>query len=144
METHTLAPCGIAARILPGVPCLACTVHEVLRAEDVGGEENLRIFYTSVHVAFCSKVHNHVKVMLCKKVRYKGAITNVATHKKASLVVYVVFYGAKVAGVCKRVQHHDFYVRVLAQHILYEICADESGGSRNKIRFHVFLFMMYV
>ena len=63
MESLAGFPYRISCFVLARNPCSSCSVEQVLRAEYVGLEEQLRILYAAVNMAFSSKVYDIVDVI---------------------------------------------------------------------------------
>ena len=132
-------PRGIALRVLARDPRLARRVHEVLRAQDVYAQEELRVFYRTVHVALSREVDHEVDVVVSEEAVHELAVAYVALHEEATLVVDVVLDGAQVAGVSQGVDNDDLNVVVdvfLVQQVLDEVGAYKARGSGDEICFH--------
>ena len=136
MEAHAAAPGGVALFVASRLPSRAGGVKEALRAEDIGLQEELRIFDAAVHVALGGKVHHHVEAVFGKEAVDEFAVANVAFHEEAAFVVYVFRNRAEVAGVGEQVEHHHAHVIVFFQDVLQIVCADKAGGTSNEISFH--------
>ena len=80
--------------VLARHPCAACGVEQVLRAEDVDGEEELRVLDGTVHMTLRSEVDHIVDVVLRKEFVCQFAVSDVAFDEEATLVVDVVLDGA--------------------------------------------------
>jgi len=133
---HALAPFGVAVLVFAHDPRAAGGIEQVLRAQNVGLQEELRVFDGAVHMALGGEVHHDVDVVFLEKFVGQRAVADVAFHEEAALLVDVGGNGAKVAGVGERVEHHDAHIVVVLQQIFHVVCANEAGAARHEISFH--------
>ena len=99
METYAGAPCRVTRRIASGGPRLSGGVEQVLCTEDVGYEEELRVFDATIHVALGGEVDDAVDGVLLKEAFHKRAIADIAFDEMATHSVDVAFDRVHVAGI---------------------------------------------
>ena len=134
---HAGTPGGIARLVLAGDPGAARGVEQVLRAQDIGDEEELGVLNAAVDVALGSEVDDVVELVAGKEVVHQGAVADVSADKDAAVVVDVGSDGAEVACIGQRVEHDDADVFVYAQQVLDVVGADESGGAGYEVSLHI-------
>ena len=99
MEAYAGAPCRVTRRIASGSPRLSSGVEEVLCAEDVGHEEELRVFDATIHMALGGEVDDAVDGILLEEAFHKCAIADIAFDEVATHSVDVAFDRVHVAGI---------------------------------------------
>ena len=125
-------PCGVSLRVLARDPSPSGCVEEVLRAEDVHAQEELRVFDGAVYMALGGKVHHIVDVVPGKEAVGQFAVAYVPLHEQAAAVVDVVLDGAEIAGVgeCVENDHLDVFVPVfLVKQVFDVVGTDETCGT---------------
>ena len=125
-------PCGVSLRVLARDPSPSGSVEEVLRAEDVHAQEELRVFDGAVYMALGGKVHHIVDVVPGKEAVGQFAVAYVPLHEQAAAVVDVVLDGAEIAGVgeCIENDHLDVFVPVfLVKQVFDVVRTDETCGT---------------
>ena len=123
--------------ILACYPGTTGSIQQVLRTQDIGLEEQLRILYATVHMAFCRKIHHIVKLELCEQFIHQSTVADVSLYEETTFVIDIFCNRSQIASVCQSVQHHKFHVIVLLQHIFHEIRAYKASSSCNKISLHI-------
>ena len=140
MEALVAHPYGIAVVALSDDPCLASRIEEVLCAEDVHREEELRVFYRAVHMTLGGEVDHIVDVILAEQSVGQLAVAHIAFDEDAALAVDVVFDGTEVAGIGQGIEHDDadvFLLVFLVQQKLDKVGSDEACCSCNEISLHI-------
>ena len=112
MEALARLPCRITLAVASGDPRTAGGVEQVLRAQDVHTQEELRVFDRAVHMALGGKVYHIVYIVFAEESVGELPVAYVALDKEATMVVDVVFDGAEVAGIGEGIEHHHAYVVV--------------------------------
>ena len=126
METDAATPRGIPALVAPCNPRATGTVQQILRPEDVGLQEELRIFNTAVYVALSCKIDDDVELVFRKQAVNKFPISNIALDKEAAFVVDVRSNRSKISGIREQVESDETVILVRCQHVFQEIGADEA------------------
>ena len=106
MITYPFTPGRISVFIFTGYPCATCGIQQVLCSQNIGHQEKLRILNATVYMAFSSKIHYIVKLVLTKKAVGQFTITNVTFHKKAPFVINVVGNRSKISGISQCIEHY--------------------------------------
>ena len=102
-------------------------VHEHRCALDVRTKENFRVLNRTVHMALCSKIHDHVRLLFLKKAIYLFPVADVTFHETEIRVLHDRFQCGKVSGIGQFVEADDPVFRVLPQLMKYEIASDKTG-----------------
>ena len=137
MITYPFTPGRISVFIFTGYPCATCGIQQVLCSQNIGHQEKLRILNATVYMAFSSKIHYIVKLVLTKKAVGQFTIANVTFHKKATFVINVVGNRSKISGISQCIEHYHLDITVFSQNILQIIGTDKSGSTGYKISFHI-------
>ena len=137
MIAHTFAPSRVALFVLAHYPRAACTVQQVLRAENISNQEQLRVFNATVHMAFGSEIHHVIEAILSKQTVYYFAAANISLDKKAAFIVDILGNGSQISCIRQSIQNHDLHVAMFCQNILNVVCADKSCGTGHQISFHI-------
>ena len=119
-------------------PGAAGSFEQDVGADNVGFNEDSRIQDRAVHMRFSRKVDDRVDLMLTKKLIQQVAIGDVSVHKQVALRMGEIFEVLQAAGVGKRVEVDDLYVRVLQQQVVDEVGADEARASGYQLVFHYY------
>ena len=106
MITYPFTPGRISVFIFTGYPCATCGIQQVLCSQNIGHQEKLRILNATVYMAFSSKIHYIVKLVLTKKAVGQFTIANVTFHKKATFVINVVGNRSKISGISQCIEHY--------------------------------------
>ena len=130
------APRGIAGLVPSHDPGAAGGVEQVLRAQDVGQEEELGVLDAAVHVALGGEVDHVVELVAGEEVVHEGAVADVAADEDAAFVVDVPGDGAEVARIRQGVEDDHADVFVYPQEVLDVVGADESGGAGYEVSLH--------
>ena len=77
VEEHVLA-----YRTVGILPCIAGDIEKGIGAEDIGAHKGFGTEDGAVHMAFRGEVDDRVDLVLRKEVLDKGAVADVALHKK--------------------------------------------------------------
>ena len=83
-------------------------------------------------MALCRKVDKIINIVLCKQPVDEFPVTDVTFHKHTTFTVYVLFDGAKISGICERIENDylDIFVCILSvKQVLDVVSADEAGSS---------------
>jgi hypothetical protein len=136
MKAYIGRPERITVGILSGAPCVPCSVKKVLGAEDIGGEEKLRVFNTAIHMTFGCKVNDIANVITGEQVVDKYRVTNVPSYKNTTVPVDILMDSGEVTGIGQEVEGNDTDVFTDGKQVFEEIGADKPGGSGNQVGRH--------
>ena len=104
---------------------LAASVHQHTGTNDIGLEEDARIFDGAVNVGLCRKVDHDVSF----------AVANVGLHKAEIRVVHNRCQCGQIASVGQLVHADDPVIRILFQHVEHKITTNKtSTAGNNSIR----------
>jgi len=102
-------------------------LQQHVSAIDVRLDESVRLRQRAVHVRLRGKVDDGVDVVPRDRVAHRGSVADVPLHKRKALVAPHVLQVDQVAGIGEFVVDGHAVVRVLAQHIVHIVGADEPG-----------------
>ena len=131
------APRRIAGLVPSRHPSATGSIQQVLRAQDVGQKEELRVLDAAIYVALSSEVDHVVELVTAEEVVHKSAVADVAADEDAAFVVDVPGDGAEVARIGQGIENDYADMLVYPQDVLNIIGADESGGAGHEISLHI-------
>ena len=85
----------------------AACIHQNSSADNIGVQENLRVFDRTVYMAFCCKVYNHIRMLFFKKFVYSFSICNAFFYKTEIWIVHYRCMSGKITCVGQAVQTDD-------------------------------------
>ena len=106
---------------------LPAGIHHHSRAEDIGLEEDLRILNGAVHMGFCCKVDNNIRLFLLEELVHALTVADVQLDKPEIRIVHHRFQCGQISGIGQLVQTNNAIVRMCFQHMKNEVGADETG-----------------
>ena len=101
METYSLTPNRISVFSFPYNPTATSRIKQVLSSQNIGYQEKLRILNTTVNVTFGCKVHNIIKLVLCKKFISQFTITDIAFDKLTTVMVNIPGNSSQITCISK-------------------------------------------
>lgn len=90
----------------------AAGIHQNGGADNVGVQENLRIFDGAVYVGLGSKVDDDVRMFLLEQLIDTFAVRDIFLHKTEIRVVHDRSKRGQVAGIGQAVQTYDSVIRI--------------------------------
>ena len=119
---------------------LAAGVHQDWSPDDVGLQEDFRIFDWTVNVAFRSEVDHNVWMFFFKKLVDAFAVADVQLDEAEVWLVHNILQCWQVARVSQLVQADDLIVWVLLHHVEDKVAADEASTASNYYILHNYMF----
>jgi len=142
VEAYAGFPEGVSVGVGACCPCVTGGVEEVLCAEDIGLEEELRMVDAAVDVAFCGEVDHEIKVVLFEESVCEVSVADISFDELAAVGLEVAVEGVDIAGVGKQVEDNNAYVvRVSGQEMFDKVGANEAGAACNEVGFHTGSFL---
>ena len=108
------------------------SVHHNRCAEDIGLEEDLRVFDRAVYVRFSCKVDNDVGLFFLEELVHALTVADVQLDKSEVRIVHHRFQCGQIASIGQLVQTNNAVVWVCFQHMKNEIGADKAGTASYK------------
>ena len=105
------------------------SVHHNRCAEDIGLEEDLRVFDRAVYVRFSCKVDNDVGLFFLEELVHALTVADVQLDKSEVRIVHHRFQCGQIASIGQLVQTNNAVVWVCFQHMKNEIGADKAGAA---------------
>ena len=110
---------------------LAASVHQHTGINDIGLEEDARIFDGAVNVGLCRKVDHDVRMLFFKQLIHSFAVANVGLHKAEIRVVHNRCQCGQIASVGQLVHADDPVIRILFQHVEHRITTNKTSTAGN-------------
>src|SRR5690606_17467228 len=101
-------------------------------------DEGIRAGNGAIDVAFSSKMHNGVDIVLLDQFLDQGLIADVASDEVKALTVPDILEVPGVAGIGEGVQSDDPVLRILAQPEMGKVRTNESGSAGDQYTSHGF------
>ena len=108
-------------------PVLAAGVHQNGRADDIGLQEDARVFNGTIHMALGGKVDHHVGMLLLEELVHRLPIANVRPDKTEIGLVHHVLERREIARVRELIEAHDAVIGILPEHVKDKVTADKPG-----------------
>ena len=108
--------------VVAGKPGVAGAVEHVLRAQDIGLQEQARIGDAAVHMALGSKVDNIVHVVVTHDALHQFAVTHITTDEGHIGQLQLILDGGEVAGIGQRIEDDNLdVIAILVKYVLHKI-----------------------
>ncbi len=118
--------CPAAALVQPDI---ACSLEQLVRAQNVGFDKGIRAMDGPVHVALGGKVDERVDLVLAKQFLNERAIPNVSVHE---LDVFYALKARPVPSIGESIKNDQPVCGIALAPVADEICANESSSARDK------------
>ena len=80
-------------------------------------------------MGFGGKVHDHIRALLFEKIHDEFPVSNVSFYKLVVGLILHAFQCFQIACIRQSIQIDDFIFRILVDHVLNEVTADEPSAS---------------
>ena len=110
---------------------LAASIHQNTGADDIGLEEDTRIFDGAVNMRFCRKVDHNVRMFFFKQLIHRFAVTDICFHETEIRVVHNRCQCGQIACVGQLVQADDPVIRILLQHVEHKVTPNKTSAAGN-------------
>ena len=107
------------------------SVHQYRSADNIGLEEDTRIFNGTINMRFCRKVDHDIRMLLLEQLIDCFTVADVCFHKAEIGVIHNRCQRGQVSCISQLVQADDPVIRILLQHMENKIGTDESGTAGN-------------
>ena len=98
---------------------------------DVGLEEDARIFDRTVNMRFCRKVDHDVRVFFFKQFIHSFAVTDIRLHEAEIRVIHNRCQRGQIASIGQLVQADDPVIRILLQHMEHKVTTNKTSTAGN-------------
>ena len=112
-------------------------VHQHGGSDDVGLQEDRRVFDGAVHMALCRKVHHDVRMLFLKELVNGLAVADVRLAEAEIRPVHHRGQGGKIPRIGQLVHTDDPVLRMLFQHVEDEIASDKAGTAGHNDFLHI-------
>ena len=110
---------------------LAASIHQHTGTDDVGLEEDSRIFDGTVNMRFCRKVDHDVRMLFLKQLVHSFAVTDICLHKAEFRVIHNRGQCGQIARIGQLVQTDDSIIRILLQHVEHKVTTNKTSTAGN-------------
>ena len=110
---------------------LAASIHQHTGTDNIGLEEDTRIFDGTVNMRFCRKVDHDVRMFFFKQFIHCFAVADICLHKAEIRVIHNRCQCGQIACIGQLVQTDDPVIRILLQHMEYKVTTNKPSAAGN-------------
>ncbi len=115
--------------MIAGNAILSAGIHKRRSADDIGLQENLRVFDRAVYMRLRSKIDDDIRLFLLKKTVYAFAVTDIQFDKSESRMIHHRCKGGKIACVGQLIHTDDTVFRMFVHLVKHKVASNKSGSS---------------
>ena len=109
---------------------LAASVHQNTGTDDIGLEEDSRIFDRTVNMRLCRKVDHDVRMFFFKQFIHCFAVADISLHEAEIRVIHNRGQCGQIARIGQLVQTDDSIIRIL-QHVEHKVTTNKTRTAGN-------------
>ena len=110
---------------------LTASIHQHTGTDDIGLEEDARIFNRTVNMRLCRKVDHYVRMFFFKQFIHSFAVTNISLHEAEVRIIHNRRQCGQIACIGQLVQADDPIVRILLQHVEHKVTTNKTSTAGN-------------
>ena len=110
---------------------LAACVHQHTGTDDVGLEEDARIFDGAINMRFCRKVNHDVRMFFFKQFIHSFAVADICLYEAEIRVIHNRGQCGQIACIGQLVQTDDSVIRILLQHVEHKVTTNKTSTAGN-------------
>ena len=115
---------------------LTASIHQHAGADDIGLEEDARIFDGTVNMRFCRKVDHDVRMLFFKQLIHSFAVADVGLHEAEVRIIHNRCQCGQITCIGQLVQADDPVIWILFQHVEHKVTTNKtSTAGNNNIHF---------
>ena len=118
--------------VIPLDAVLAGGIHHGLCAQNVGAQEQARVFHRTVHMALCGKIDHDIRVLFFKQFFHSRAVRDVAADKAELRIFHGILKTFQIACIRQCIQADNPVFGVFLKLIIHKIASDKTGSARDK------------
>ena len=99
--------------------------------DNIGLEEDTRIFDGTVNMRFCRKVDHDVRMFFFKQFIHCFSVADICLHKAEIRVIHNRCQCGQIACIGQLVQTDDPVIRILLQHMEYKVTTNKPSAAGN-------------
>ena len=119
--------------MVPFDSVLAAGIHHRRRSDDIRLKEDARVLDGAVHMGLRRKVHDVIRLLFLENLIDRVAVADIRPDEAEIRIVHHRLERREIARVRELVDADDPCVRMLLQHMEYEIRSDEAGAAGHNI-----------
>src|SRR5690606_914995 len=119
-------------------PALLGGLQQGVSAHYIGVDEGIGAGNRAIDVAFSSKMHDCVDIVLLDQFLDQSLVTDIASYEMKALAVPDILQVPGIAGIGECVEGDDPVLRILAQPEMGEVGSNESGRAGDQYTSHGF------